>query len=111
MTSNEFTELVNILNEHRMPLMNNKGTEYGANDDRMWNFKFCSAVMSLWLEAKQGNDVSQAEAAFLLSLKHLASIVKILASDEPTSIEMLKEKYGDLQNYNDIQFALLVEQK
>jgi len=90
-----------------------KGTEYGVpgkdeDDDRMANFSFVAAVVEFWLSYKKTDHVSIAEASYLLSLKHEASVVKYLAEigdGKRYTKEQLQEKFGDRGSYNTLTYS------
>ena len=107
MTQEFMDNYIQRLNSHRTGLMPDKAKEYATNDDRTWNFSIVAFLMQKLIEARgDRKNVSKAEAALILSFKHLASILQLF-KDEPEQIPLsvLYEKFGDLQNYLDIAYS------
>jgi len=110
MKAKDFEQIDNNFTETVKNTLHSKGNEYSTCDNKMWNFKYVSKVLELWLEIKLHYGigiVTEAEAAFILSLKHDASIVKLLALAEQVPASMLQEKFGDKHAYNSLTHAIM----
>jgi len=93
--------------------LNYKGDEYSTCGNRMWNFHAVAKMIEVWLEMKvyyKDNKVTPAEAAWLLSLKHDASIIKQLALNDFQSVGFMQEKFGDKAAYNKLVHGMVLNE-
>jgi len=102
MNQTEFNEFREVLNEHCTKILGIKKEEYATDGDRLRQFKIAGVL----------NDCHPVRALTGLMSKHETSIHDMsnaVNNGESYSADMWIEKIGDLRNYCDLLYALLID--
>lgn len=92
MNQEQFEKNSKELLAHCWSLLGSKGKEYSSHYDKLANFRQVTSLMN----------TNEAQVCFWYSLKHIASIAKIVKDIDRgnlPSAEVLLEKVGDATNY------------
>lgn len=105
MTPSRFSTLLNIWYEQSQKTLDSKADEYAPGDERFHNFIIAAQILQ-----HIGVIDTPAKAAFAMQVKHLVSIMDLLAGRVPLTIEIINEKFGDNTNYDYMIRGMLVEE-
>ena len=66
-----------------------KSKEYASDKDRFYHFKIAAEIQQ----------TTPKKALWGMAVKHLVSVMNIVESDKPPTVDLIDEKVGDLINY------------
>lgn len=104
MITQDFEKHYQELKNHIEDLLIIKAKEYAQpNGDRLWNFKQATSLLG----------TNQARTAFYYCTKHYDSLAKItedLDKEIYPSLDLIREKCGDIIAYTYLIYACLIEE-
>lgn len=101
MDSKTFNSLLNERILKTTAVLQSKNKEYGAEDDKLYNFKRTAAM----------NRVSQAQALWGMASKHFISIIDMVEGKLESTEHNVSEKIGDAINYLILLEAVFTEER
>ncbi len=96
------------LKQHSSDLLITKGNEYAPGEDRLANFKAAALIWKL-IKPEIIHKKPATIACLGMKLKHFISIIDIINSETPVTIDFAKEKFGDDINYDHLLFSNLID--
>ncbi len=108
MNNKTFQELIENLRQHSSDVLLKKGNEYATEEDRLLNFKQAGVIWQL-INPDAIKSKPRSVACFGMMLKHFVSIIDIINSKEPVSIELSYEKFGDIINYFHLLLSNIID--
>lgn len=108
MDNKTFYDMNRELKQHSSDLLITKGNEYAPGDDRLANFKAAALIWKL-IKPEIIHKKPATIACLGMKLKHFISIIDIINSETPVTIDFAKEKFGDDINYDHLLFSNLID--
>jgi len=103
MNNTEFMDTREEFHEMMTKRFEKKAAQYDTNEDRFSHFKRCAAV----------EDKAPIEALLSMAVKHeisLQDMAKAVSNGETFTVAQWLEALGDLRNYCDLAYGLLVSE-